>query len=40
MIQNYYVIKKIHGKVVDSTFMPSNAANSSPIVALHVTVVS
>ena len=30
---NMYVNKKLHGKVVDSTFMPSNTANSSPIVA-------
>jgi len=30
---NIYVNKKLHGKVVDSTFMPSNTTNSSPIVA-------
>jgi len=30
-----YVNKKLHGKVVDSAFMPSNTANSSPIVALN-----
>ena len=29
---NMYVNKKLHGKVVDSTFMPSNTANSSPTV--------
>jgi len=29
---NIYVNKKLHGKVVDSTFMPSNTTNSSPIV--------
>ena len=30
---NIYVNKKLYGKVVDSTFMPSNTANSSPIVS-------